>query len=150
MEKSTEKGRKYTDLFLYGLVISLIKIVHVLPFSFACRVGELLGLTWFHLYRRHRQITLQNLEKALGETFSNSRRIGLAKEAYKNFGRIFMECIFLPRFTERDIREFVSIIGTENLEAAEKQGKGLFFITAHFSITYNIEFNNKFKQNIIN
>lgn len=132
MGKSLGIGEKYLDLCLYSIAISLIKFFYLFPFSFACRVGELLGMAWFYLYRRHRVITLENLEKAFGQKFSRTQRVSLAKKTYQNFGRIFMECIFLPRFTAENIRKFVSITGIENLHEADKQGKGLFFITAHF------------------
>ena len=132
MGKSIRTGEKYIDFFLYWLVIGLIKTLYLFPFSFDCRLGELLGMAWFYLYRRHRMITLENLERAFGRKFSRSRRVALAKKAYRNLGRVFMECLFLPRFTAENIREFVSITGTEHLHEADKQGKGVFIITAHF------------------
>jgi len=132
MGKSLGIREKYIDLCLYWIAISLIKFFYLFPFSFACRVGEFLGMAWFYLYRRHRVITLENLEKAFGQKFSRTQRVSLAKKTYQNFGRIFIECIFLPRFTAENIREFVSIKGIEHLHEADKQGKGLFFITAHF------------------
>jgi len=132
MGKSTGIGEKYLDLCLYWIAISLIKFFCLFPFSIACRGGELLGMAWFYLYRRHRVITLENLKKAFGQKFSPGQRVSLAKKTYQNFGRIFVECIFLPRFTAGNIREFVSIKGSEHLHEADKQGKGLFIVTAHF------------------
>jgi Kdo2-lipid IVA lauroyltransferase/acyltransferase len=132
MGKKIRPIEKKRDLFLYWLVLSLMRVLHLLPFSLGCRIGELAGALWFYLDPRHRMITLSNLEMAFGRELSEAQRIVLAKRAYRTLGRVLMECLFLPSLTAEAIQDYVSISGLRHFYEAEKEGKGVLILTGHF------------------
>ncbi|AEB09365.1 lysophospholipid acyltransferase family protein [Desulfobacca acetoxidans] len=86
---------------------------------------------WYRLDRRHRLITLRNLEFALGRELTDKQREGLAQAVFDHFIRIFFEAIALLLFPASHIRRRVVVIGQEHAEAALKQGKGIIAIIAH-------------------
>jgi len=109
-----------------------MKVLHLLPFSLGCRIGEMAGTVWFYLDPRHRMITLANLERAFGREMSKAQRIALARRAYRTLGRVLMECLFLPSLTAEAIQDYVSISGLSHFHEAETGGKGVLILTAHF------------------
>jgi len=133
MGRKIRPEKKKRDLLSYWLVLSLMKILHLLPFSLGCRIGECAGALWFYLDPRHRMITLDNLERSFGRELSEAQRIALAKRAYRTLGRVLMECLFLPSLTAEDIQNYVSITGLRHFHEAEKEGKGVLILTGHFS-----------------
>lgn len=112
--------------------MSLMGILNSLPFFVSCWIGEMAGNLWYHLDQRHRRITLENLERAFHHEMSESQRIALAKRAYRNLGRVLVECICLPARPPDVIRDYVCMSGIDNLYEAKKKGKGILFLTAHF------------------
>lgn len=109
-----------------------MRVLHFLPFSLGCRMGERLGILWFYLDPRHRKITLDNLERAFGHELSKTQRVVLARRAYRSLGRVLMECLFLPSLSAQAIRDYVSISGLGHLHEAEKKEKGVLILIAHF------------------
>lgn len=110
-----------------------MRVLHLFPFSFGCRMGEIAGSFWFYLDRRHRMITLENLQRAFSHELSKSQRIALARKTYRTLGRVFMECLFLPSLSAEAITDYVSISGLRHFHQAEKEGKGVLLLSAHFS-----------------
>ncbi|MEW5802157.1 MAG: lysophospholipid acyltransferase family protein [bacterium] len=132
MGKKIKPEAKFRDLISYWLVLSLMKVVHFFPFSASCRMGEFAGTVWFYLDRRHRAITLDNLKRAFGRELSEAQQVDLARKTYRTLGRVLMECISLPSLTAEALRDYVSISGLRHLREAQKQGKGILILTAHF------------------
>jgi len=124
--------RRLGDLLSYWLIVSLMRVLNLLPFAVSCLIGELAGNLLFYLDRRHRFITLENLERAFRHELSPAQRIRLAKKTYRNLGRILIECICLPTRKPEIIRDYVSISGRDHLYEAQSRGKGVLFLTAHF------------------
>ena len=58
-------------------------------------------------------------------------RIKIKKEMWENYGKTFIEYIFLKKF--RHSSEHIEIIGIENLIALSKQNKPVIFISGHFA-----------------
>jgi KDO2-lipid IV(A) lauroyltransferase len=98
-----------------------------------CRNWLVRGLAalWYRLDRRHRRITLANLEFAYGETLSPTDREGLARQVFCHFVRFAWEMVELLLAPLTVIRRKVIIAGEEHLEAALAQGRGAIAIAAH-------------------
>ena len=90
-----------------------------------------LAALWYRLDRRHRQITLANLEFAYGTTLSPAARERLAHQVFCHFVRFAGEILELLVAPLAVIKRKVIIVGEEHMEAALAQGKGAIAIPAH-------------------
>ena len=90
-----------------------------------------LAALWYRLDRRHRRITLANLEFAYGTALSPAERERLARRVFCHFVRFAWEMIELLLAPLPVIRRKVIILGEEHMEAALAQGRGAIAIAAH-------------------
>ncbi len=90
-----------------------------------------LAALWYRLDRRHRRITLANLELAYGEALSPAERERLARRVFCHFVRFAWEMLELLLAPLSVIRRKVIIVGAEHVQAAMALGRGLVAIAAH-------------------
>jgi Kdo2-lipid IVA lauroyltransferase/acyltransferase len=90
-----------------------------------------LATLWYRLDRRHRRITLANLEFAYGGTLSPEAKERLARGVFSHFVRFAWEIIELLLAPLPVIRRKVVIVGEEHGKAALAQGRGMVAIAAH-------------------
>jgi Kdo2-lipid IVA lauroyltransferase/acyltransferase len=90
-----------------------------------------LARLWYALDRRHRSITLRNLEFALGREMSREQREELAKKVFHHFVQLFFEAIAMIVMPLSKLQKKVIVIGFENALDAWKLGKGMVAIVAH-------------------
>jgi len=94
-------------------------------------ISRFLGRLWYALDRRHRLITLRNLEFALGPTLTPAAREELARQVFEHFVRFFFEAVGMLVLPLTTLRRRVVVSGHEHAEAALRQGKGVLAIVAH-------------------
>ncbi len=90
-----------------------------------------LAALWYRLDRRHRRITLANLEFAYGAALSPASRERLARQVFVHFVRLAWELLELLLAPLSVIRRKVVILGEEHVQAALSQGRGMVAIAAH-------------------
>jgi KDO2-lipid IV(A) lauroyltransferase len=90
-----------------------------------------LAALWYRLDRRHRRITLANLELAYGEALSPAARERLARGVFCHFVRFAWEMLELLLAPLAVIRRKVVIVGEEHAQAAAALGRGIVAIAAH-------------------
>ena len=90
-----------------------------------------LAALWYRLDRRHRRITLANLELAYGAALSPAARERLARRVFCHFVRFGWEICELLLVPLPVIRRKVVIVGEEHVQAALAQGRGMVAIAAH-------------------
>jgi Kdo2-lipid IVA lauroyltransferase/acyltransferase len=90
-----------------------------------------LARLWYTLDRRHRLITLRNLEFALGRQLNHEQRQLLAFEVFHHFVKLFFEAVATILLPLSKLQKQVIFMGLENSDAALKQGKGIVAIVAH-------------------
>jgi KDO2-lipid IV(A) lauroyltransferase len=86
---------------------------------------------WYRLDKRHRRITLANLEFAYGDSLSPVAREHLARQVFGHFVRFAWEILELLLAPLPLIRRKVVIMGEEHVQAALAQGRGMIAIAAH-------------------
>jgi Kdo2-lipid IVA lauroyltransferase/acyltransferase len=94
-------------------------------------ITKTIARLWYTLDRRHRLITLRNLQFALGHELNQEQRQELAQEVFHHFVRFFFEAIAMLLLPLSKLQKKVIVIGAENAEAALKLGKGVLAIVAH-------------------
>ncbi len=90
-----------------------------------------LAALWYRLDKRHRQITLRNLEFAYGAELSPGERERLARGVFRHFLRFAWETLELLVAPLSRINRKTIILGYENVAAALDQGRGAIAMAAH-------------------
>jgi Kdo2-lipid IVA lauroyltransferase/acyltransferase len=117
----------------YGLYLALKGFLRAMPHAAARSFGRGVGTLAHALDRRHRDIALRNMALALPETDEAERR-RLVKECFRHFGAALCDAISSTRFAPTELCHRMSLRGWENLEAAERRGKGIFILSAHLGL----------------
>ncbi|MBF0467373.1 MAG: lysophospholipid acyltransferase family protein [Desulfamplus sp.] len=116
-------------------------------------LGDILGLIWFRVDRRHREITLENIRLSLGRTshvqdmaiqgkslkvsseknlvLSDIDQQMLAKNIFKNIAGMLFELGWGYLLKREEIPRYFTIKGVENIEKAHARGKGVLVIICH-------------------
>ena len=113
----------------YAAVRGAMAAAAALPLAAAQNIGAGAGALAFDVFRVRREVTVDNIERALGVPRAEAVRIG--RRAYHNLGRSLFEFAAFARFTREDVQELVAIEGAEHLHAALAKGRGMVFVTGH-------------------
>jgi len=127
------KNRPIRHRIEYGLYLLLKGILRTLSHEAARRFGKAVGALGHALDRRHREVALRNLERALPEIGPEERR-SLVKRCYRHFGAALCDTISAGRFDARALCERLTLEGWENVEAADRPGKGFFVLSPHLGL----------------
>lgn len=104
--------------------------LRTLPHRASRIVGRRLGDLGWLLDRRHRKVTLENLGHAYPDLEPGERR-RLGRECFRHFGAALCDTVSSSRFDAVELCRRLTIDGWEHVEAAESQGRGVFFLSAH-------------------
>jgi KDO2-lipid IV(A) lauroyltransferase len=116
----------------YAIVISLIWLINLLPPKIALRLGDIFGFLAFYVFRYRQKVTLNNLKKSFGDSYSDKeyRRIGL--RTYINFCRVFIEYGLYPKLVLTDLSKNIRVVNDTPMREHFKTGKGAVMISGHF------------------
>ena len=118
----------------YLLEFILIKILFILfqliGYRLSSNLGFFIGKMIGPIFRSKKMI-VQNLEKANIKNISNPSNI--ASNVLGNYGRIFAEYVYLKKFRNNELKQYISLDGLEYLENLKKQNKKAVFISGHFN-----------------
>ncbi len=81
--------------------------------------------------RIRRRVVLDNLRRAFPDRPEQERR-AIARETYRNLGRMAAEFLLSPRLTPDELASIFVYEGWDRYEAARAGGKGVIACTAHF------------------
>lgn len=115
----------------YALARTVSGLLRLFPRRMRLAVGRGLGSLVFTLDRRHRRITLENVELAYDGGKSEPQKLAIARGAFRHFGAMLVEMLTLGRPTPGELDGLVELEGVERFEAARRRGKGVILVTAH-------------------
>lgn len=124
------KNRPIRHRVEYGFYLALKGFLRSLSPDGARAFGRALGGLAHRLDRRHRAVALRNMALALPEIPEGERR-RLVRACFRHFGAALCDAISSTRYDARDLCHRCSLVGWENLEEAERRGKGTFILSAH-------------------
>ncbi len=116
----------------YAAVRAFQGLICALPADAARELGAAFGgFAWSPLGIR-RRVVLEQIERALGPGIAPEELNRIARESFRNFGRMTFEYARFSRLTPADIERTVSVTGREHLDAALEAGKGAIIPSGHF------------------
>jgi len=95
------------------------------------RSGARFGDLIYKLDRKHRERTIANLELAFPD-WSDARRAEVTREVFRHFGRVAGDFLRSSIRSNEEVLATTEVIGIEHFEHAERIGKGVIAVTAHF------------------
>lgn len=110
------------------------------------KLARALGGLWYALDVRHRRIAMRNLDLAFKHELSESSRRVLCRDTFIHLACVFIELPLLLWLSKKNLDDFITFSGTENLEAALKGQKGILVMASHFgnwelmALAYSLRF----------
>ena len=124
--------RKWKDRCIYGVVATFGWWCRRLPKSWAIQLGCGIGLLYYYLVKKRREIASHNLRIAFGDDFTAAQRTEICKASFINVGKTCIEFLRFPKRNAQNIWNDITVEGQENLHTALEGGKGAIVCLAHF------------------
>ena len=119
------------DKLQYWALALVVRVLGALPRPLAHAAGMFIGGLVYHMHPRLRRVGRRNLELAFPEK-SVAERKHILRGVYVSLGRLLGEVCLFPLYTRENVSQIAVYQGFENFESAEKRGKGVLLLTAHF------------------
>ena len=113
------------------LARALISGTGLIPKNWGDKLGSIMGNLLFALDGKHRSIALTNLQRALGSELPGAQLRSIARQVFKNLGRMPFEIAWSGRLAPHTFSRHFKISGRENYYRAVAKGKGVLLLTAH-------------------
>lgn len=129
------KPGKFQESLEYVIARTLLSAVGALPRRVALAVGSMAARVGYHLPGKLKRTGLRNLEIAFpGKTEAERRRI--LRGSFLSLGRLLGEFSQLPRATPESLRKLIEYdeVGLAHLREAEKNKRGIIFLTGHLGV----------------
>lgn len=126
--------QRLTPLHLieYGAVRVVGWLVRLLPLTWALAFGRCLGRLWYAVDRRHRKVTLINLDLVFQNTKSEAEKRDIRRRVFQHFGTVVVEILRFPKINPRNFLKLVELDHIGPLYEALDRGKGLILCAAHY------------------
>src|SRR5437763_1564820 len=92
-----KKRSRVADYLVYLGVRILVCIIQALSFETACRLARLLGWIAFKLDKRHRQVAIDNLQKAFPNQHTDAQLDAIVRGFADHFATMLIEIVHMPR-----------------------------------------------------
>ncbi len=121
--------------YVTGLLLSLLWLTHrLLPYSVKLPIFRALGRIAYRLYRSRRKVASINVALCYPD-MPIADQDALVRRTFENFFISFVEIAISWWGKDDGILDKVSFEGTEHLDSALAQGRGVILMGAHFSTT---------------
>ncbi len=129
--QSTGRRLKFRYRVEYAAGAGVLRLLGWLPRRASRAVCEAIAAGSYLIWPRLRQVGLFNLRLAFPDWTERRRRRTLF-QTFRGFGRMMADFASFPRLNRSNIGQLMVYDGFEHYERAQKQGKGVIFLTAHF------------------
>lgn len=116
---------------LYKLLKLFIILLGLLPRKVATLCSDTLGLLWFKIDNRHRNITLDNISKSYPSEYSQVQVLMLGKKVFQNTIHMIFDIAWAFRKNQEELLTYYTIKGYGNLKAALQKGRGVLLVSGH-------------------
>ncbi len=119
------------DRLLYHSIITLLDVIALLPRSWSQPMARFLGNLWFRLDRRHRRITLENLNHAYENTMTPHNIQAIARQVFTHFIMIIFRIAWSRTIDLKHFSRWFTVTGMAHYHTAARQQKGVLVLTGH-------------------
>jgi KDO2-lipid IV(A) lauroyltransferase len=109
----------------------VLKFLGALPHRLARTLCSGLAALSYRLWPKLRRVGMINLRLAFPDWTEAERRRVLRGE-FQSLGRMLADFAHFPRLNRGNIEKLIIYDGFENFDRAQRQGRGVLFLTAHF------------------
>ena len=120
---------KYFFEFIF--VIFLFLIFKLIGYKNASNLGEVIGKKIGPFFRSNTKIQ-NNLENSSIGNSKEDRKL-IINSMWGNYGRILSEYIYLKKFRQNNLNQFIEIEGLNYLNEIKKNDERVVFISGHFN-----------------
>lgn len=85
----------------------------------------------YYFETEHRAVAYSNIKTAFGDRLSPQELKKLTHEFYRTFGENIMEIFLIPQVDKNYLKEYIEIVGQDNVQAAFDKGKGIILLAVH-------------------
>lgn len=124
--------RKFRQVIEATLLRLIGAMARALPFERASDLGAGIGVAAFRILGRRRRIAIENLTRALGPTPDGLKAETVARRAFEQLGRTFLEFLALPAQRREDLLARIEFVGWEPVQEWGRAGRGAVLVSAHF------------------
>jgi len=115
------------------LILSLIRLLVLLPYPFIVKIGELLGHALYRIPSSRSQIALKNIQLCFPNLSSKEQK-NLLRKHFISLGIGFIEVGIARWKSTKKLKQIVQVQGLENLRDAVAKNKGVILFSAHFTL----------------
>jgi KDO2-lipid IV(A) lauroyltransferase len=126
MTKRT-KIQDYAEYIALRIVIFFIRLI---PFKFAVKIGEFIGIISFYLVNFRRSHVIDMLTQSFPKK-SKTEIERIVRSTYKNFARTVIEIIFFQIMSDEEIKKLFVCANEHLVKKSYAAGKGTIFMSAH-------------------
>jgi KDO2-lipid IV(A) lauroyltransferase len=119
------------DERIYKLLKLMVDLLAMIPRRILNFFSDLLGLVWYMLDKRHRNVVLENINLAYPKKFSKSDAKKFTRKNLKFIAGFIFEIIWSYSKKQDELYKYFSIKGLANIENAIKKRKGVILLTGH-------------------
>lgn len=117
-------------LFQFYAVQTLILVLRALPLALSGWIMKRAADLFFYCSSKRRNIALDNLTIAYGDTLSAGQKIKIARRSFESQALSMLELLVIRKMKKNAARRF-SITGHQHFEEAVARGKGVVFVASH-------------------
>ena len=115
------------------LILSLTRLLVLLPYPFIVKIGELLGHVLYRIPSSRSQIALKNIQLCFPNLSSEEQK-NLLRQHFISLGIGFFEVGIARWKSTKKLKQIVQVQGLENLRDAVAKNKGVILFSAHFTL----------------
>jgi len=116
----------------YAIAWTAVKVLGMLPRPAARSAGARIAAIAYRLRPPLRRTAMLNLRLAFPNS-SEAERRRIVRGMVRQIGWLAGEFSQFPKHTRQNIEQVVMLDGQENFDAGQRRGKGVLFLTGHFS-----------------
>ena len=106
-------------------------LVRCMPKGFSLALGRTMGGLVYCFDLKHRAIAYANMKAAFGHRVLPWQLASMTRRFYRTFGENLMEIFFIPLVNKDYLKEYIEIVGRENVDTAFNRGKGVILLAMH-------------------
>jgi KDO2-lipid IV(A) lauroyltransferase len=115
------------------LILSLTRLLVLLPYPFIVKIGELLGHALYRIPSSRSQIALKNIQLCF-PSLSSKEQKNLLRKHFISLGIGFFEVGIARWKSTKKLKQIVQVQGLKNLRDAVAKNKGVILLSAHFTL----------------